>query len=181
LQATKRNQFVNYQLIRSNRFTPNERAVIQIIESYSDRCELKHSDIATMLNRSVSTVQRAIRGLIEKGMIVRTYTVFKRCVLRLKSLAEQKELLSFAGLIKQIARTKKTRMKSSDLSSMTELDRSSVTEPTRSKTLEIKQESKFQFLGQKMPNAERRMSEREFGNERNRQMMAFAEKFGLKI
>ena len=142
---TDRAQFLHYDLIRSGRFTSNELALLNIINSYSQRCELKQEELAKMVTKSVATVRRTINSLISKGIIDRTYTVFKRCVLRIRTLDQQKELMTLGGILKQVLNRRKKSMKSSDRSPMSEVNRSPMSEPTRSKTQEINSKANFQI------------------------------------
>lgn len=152
-QATVRSQFLDYNLIRSGRFNANELAFLNILVSFSERCEMTQAYLSKAMNKSIPTIRRTIKSLIQKGIVTRTYTLFKRCVIKIVSLEEQKKLLSMAGMIKQafkIAKKKtKNLIKSSYRSQVNELNRSSVIEPTRNETQEIKQLKIDINLGQK--------------------------------
>lgn len=153
-QATVRSQFLDYNLIRSGRFNANELALLNVIVTFSDRCEMNQTYLAKAINKSIPTIRRTIKSLLQKGIITRTYTLFKRCLIRVVSLDEQKKLLSMTGMIKQalkIAKNKtKNVIKSSYRSSVNVLNRSSVIEPTRNETKEKKQIKIDTFLEQKL-------------------------------
>lgn len=181
MEKTQRTNLLNYDLMRSNRFNRNERALLSILVTYSQHCSVSQGQLADWLCCSISTVQRTIRSLIAKGMIRKTYTLFKRCVLKLVSLDAQRELMSAGGIIKQVFKSATRQRKKYDRSQLPQPDLSPKTEPTRKETQEIKLGKSELFFGQKMPNAGRRMNEREFSNARSAQLAAFAEKFGLSI
>lgn len=181
ISASSRSQFLDFNLTRSGFLTPVEHALLNVIMSFSDHCQMNQAYLAKAINRSVRTVQRTIRSLIEKGMIDRTYTVFKRCFIRIRSLKAQAELMTASGIIKQALKVKNSRMKSSHTTKVSRLYLPSMSEPTRSKTQEIKTGRNFLNLTNEMPKSERRMSEGEFNNTRSQQLLAFAERFGLKI
>jgi DNA-binding MarR family transcriptional regulator len=81
--------FIDDNLLKSGRFDANEIAVLAIISSYSNCCTITQSELAKMINKSVPTVKRTIKSLVEKGVITKTYTLFKRCVLRIVPAHEQ--------------------------------------------------------------------------------------------
>lgn len=177
-QPTSRVQFIHYNLLRSGRLSANEIAMLSVIQSYSQRCELKQIDIARSLNKSISTVRRTMNSLITKGLIVRTYTVFKRCVLRLASLKEQELLMTSWGVVKQALKAAKNLMKSSDRSPMSELNRSPMNEPTRSNNLRNKTEKSDLNFNDRSSESERER-QRRIENERQRQLFEFKKKYGV--
>lgn len=139
---TKRIQFLDYDLVRSGRFSANELALLNIIQSFSERCEMNQGYLAKAMNKSTRTIQRTINSLVAKGMIRRTYTTFKRCVLVIVTLDVQKHLKTASGMMKQALKAvkKKTKnlMKSTDMTSMSDLIMTSMSQPTRTETQEIK-------------------------------------------
>lgn len=140
--STKRSQFLDYNLIRSGRFNSNELALLNVIITFSDRCEMSQGYLAKAINKSIPTIRRTINGLIKKGIVTRSYTVFKRCVIRIVSLDVQKSLMTISGILKQAIKSAKKHgknlIKSNYRSPVSELNRSPMIEPTRSKTEEIK-------------------------------------------
>jgi cytidine deaminase len=62
-----------------------------------------------MINKSVPTVKRTIKSLIEKGVITKTYTLFKKCILKLVSLQEQAKLMTPSGIINQVIKVIKNK------------------------------------------------------------------------
>lgn len=174
--ATVRDQFLDYDLIRSGRFSANEIALLQIIITFSKHCEMKQEYLAKAMNKSIPTVRRTIKSLINKGIINRSYTVFKRCVLKVIDLKDQKKLMSAAGIIKQVLKVTKRSIKSTDRSPVSELNRSPVSEPTRNETLRNKT-NKIELNFSKLAKP---MTEKEYANERNRQLAAFSALFNLK-
>ena len=176
MSATVRSQFLDYDLVRSNRLNPIEQRLLQIIVSYSDRCTDRQQDIAKMMCRSVATVKRATNSLIEKGFIEKRYTTFKRCVLRVVALSKQKELMSGFGSFRQIFKRARLRKKASDSSSVNHLDSSSVSRPTRSETTRNKtSEIDLNFLSKTMGP----MNNDQFISERNRQLNQFKAMHGI--
>lgn len=177
--ATIRDQYLHYDLIRSGRFNSNELAMLQVIATYSQRCELKQSELARIMNKSIATIRRTMNSLISKGIIVRTYTVFKRCVLKIKSLKEQKELMTGLGIIKLIQKRTKSLMKSNDRSRMNELNRSPMSEPTRSKTQEENFKANLNIFSETSQKIQGWLNEREFAQRKNEQLAAFKAQFNL--
>lgn len=170
MSATIRAQYLDYDLIRSNRLNPIEQRLLQIIVSYSERCSLRQSDLAAMMCRSVATVKRATKSLVEKGFIDKKYTTFKRCVLRVVTMAKQKELMSGFGSLRQIFKRARLRKKVPDSSSVNHLDSSPMSRPTRSETTRNKtSEIDLNFLSKSMG----RMSKDQLISEKNRQLNEF--------
>ena len=100
--SNTRTNYIDFKLLRSGRFTPNEVAVLTIIFSYSEYSKLTYAEIGKMLNRSATTIKRTVKSLVEKGIITKTYTLFKKCVLKIVSLQEQAKLLTASGIVQQV-------------------------------------------------------------------------------
>jgi predicted transcriptional regulator len=92
------------EIIRSGRLNALELGLLNVISSYSESCRMTHAALAKSINRSVATVKRLIKSLIDKGIITKAYTYFKRCVLKIISPEKQRELLTCAGVVKQAMR-----------------------------------------------------------------------------
>jgi DNA-binding Lrp family transcriptional regulator len=101
--------FIDDHILKSGRFDANEIAVLAIISSYSNCCTITQSELAKMINKSVPTVKRTIKSLIEKGVITKEYTLFKKCILKLVSLQEQAKLMTPSGIINQVIKVIKNR------------------------------------------------------------------------
>lgn len=151
--STQRTQVISYELVRSGKLTTVENALINYIGTFSQECRFKLSDIARGMQKSTRTVQRAINGLLKKGLINRRYTLFKRCVLSLASLEIQikfaknglsmiKSILNFS---KKNFKNKKNPTKSSDVTSMSDHDVTSMSCSTREKTLKNKTKNIVKF------------------------------------
>lgn len=149
-KATDRTQFVSYDLLRSGKINCVESAVINYINSFSKECRVKLSEIARGIQKSVRTVQRAINSLLKKGLINRTYTTFKRCVLSLMNLEIQTKVAKDGlAIVKNIfnwsSKNKKNSTKSSDVTSVSDHDVTSVSHPTRNETLKNKTKNIVKF------------------------------------
>lgn len=173
MSSTVRSQFLDYNLIRSGRFTPVEHALLNVIVTFSERCEMNQTYLAKAINRSVRTVQRSIDSLIKKGIIDRSYTLFKRCVIRVKTLKQQAELMTAGGILKQLLKKRKKRVIPHDMTPVSEVITTPVSQPTRSETPRnktIKSELNFQ---QKDMGPGRNRSDEWFVSEKSRQLAAY--------
>ena len=128
-------QSISYQIARSGQLSANELAVLHIISTYSEYCcPRRVADIGVMIKKSERTVRRALYGLIAKGLVKRTYTVFKRLVLRIVSHDIQRGLFGQNLVEKIVGKSVKRHKYSYDRSKTTEVVRSTVAEPIKSKT-----------------------------------------------
>lgn len=125
-------QSICYQLTRSGQFSPVELAVLQYVSSYSDYCiPPRVSIIGRAIQRSDKTVRRAINRLVQKGILIKKYTVFKRLFLVIVDHATQKSKLG-GELVKQVlSKYLKPKKYSYDRSKMTVVSRSSMSEPIK--------------------------------------------------
>lgn len=109
-----RTQYLSYKLLDMPLLSPTERALLQIIHIRPEYCLENLAAIGRSINRSARTVQRAITTLMQKGIITRKYTTFKRLILRIVSIDEQDKIAS-GGVISQVfkfckfAKSKKKR------------------------------------------------------------------------
>jgi DNA-binding MarR family transcriptional regulator len=168
--ATIRSQFIDYNLIRSGRLSPTEAALLQIIGSFSEYCASRQADIAKMMNRSTATVKRATTGLLEKGYITKTYTLFKRCVLKVVPLEKQKALLGPNGALRQIFKLARLKRKRPDSSPVSQLNSSPVSQSTRKETAENKTKKIELNFSENREMPKGRMTDKEFMNEKMRQL-----------
>lgn len=100
----KRSQYLSYQMIERLQLNPLERAVLQTIWSKPHYLMAKLSDIGRVIGRSGRTVQRAIKTLVEKGIIVKQYTTGKIQRLKLVALEVQNQIAKHGpilGLLKR--------------------------------------------------------------------------------
>lgn len=92
---TDRTQAVEHILARfPGIFTPTEKSVLLHVVSYSQYCSDSHATIGLGMRRSAITARRAIKSLVEKGILKKSYTKSKHTKLTLISLDEQKKLRS---------------------------------------------------------------------------------------
>lgn len=83
-------QAINFEAIRKANLNPYERAVILHVLSFSKYCLYKRLSImAKELHMCERTLRYSINGLVEKGMLQKTYTYYKRVVLKLNTLQQQ--------------------------------------------------------------------------------------------
>lgn len=111
-----RSQYLNYTYLLSMPLSPLERALLQVVHTRPQYCLENLSELGRLLQRSARTVQRAITTLTQKGILKKTYTMFKRIKLVLVTLDEQ-EKIAKAGPIAQALRYcnfKKSQRKKSD-------------------------------------------------------------------
>jgi predicted DNA-binding transcriptional regulator len=144
---------VAFKLIQEAEFlTPIDRAVFGFITSYTKGCFRHQEVIARKLSISVRTLQRSITRLLKRGLLVRTYGVFKRVTYVAVSVARQLEILKNPAttLLKNLLNKSKKRRKkpvnSSDLSPVSDLNTTPVSEPTKEikkEEIQIKKDKNF--------------------------------------
>lgn len=107
---------VAYKLARTSCLTPFEFKVLHYITSYSKECRASRMDlIAQSLGYSERHVRRTIKELTLKGLVIKKYTYYKRCILKAQSLDYQKKWIHHkASVISETVRnlwinTKKKR------------------------------------------------------------------------
>jgi hypothetical protein len=71
---------------------PVERSLLQVIHTRPQYCLENLEELGRLIQRSARTVQRAITTLVQKGILQKTYTMFKRIKLVLASLEEQSKI-----------------------------------------------------------------------------------------
>jgi len=142
-EMTERTNQVCFNLVRSGQFSTVELSIIQYINSYSQVCTDSLEQIAKGIGKSIATVKRGLKLLIAKGMVRRGYGVFKKLILRLAPLDEQKKLLGggmiqsvFKNIRKAARKARKKLMISTDSSPMIRLDSSPMSHSTREKQQE---------------------------------------------
>lgn len=161
--AVSRSQFLDFKLMREGKFSCVEQALLARIADFSQgiysTVQREHTLawLAKVLNKSTSTVRRAINSLVSKGILTKRYGVFKTLILKIIPLAQQEQLRG-AGMIKKavslIHKRLKLKRKSPERSSMNDLDKLSVNEPIkneRSKEININIEKNFSFNSDKRP------------------------------
>jgi DNA-binding MarR family transcriptional regulator len=156
-KATERENQLCYALIRSGQFNCVELSILQYINSYSQVCTDSLEQIARGIGKSIATVKRGLKLLIAKGIVRRTYGVFKKLILRLIPLDEQKKLLGggmirsvFKNIKKAARKARKKLMISTDSSSMSRLNSSSVSYSIREKQQEKNFLDPIKNLGEKV-------------------------------
>ena len=160
-----RTQYLSYKLLAMPLLSPTERAVLQVIHCRPEYCLENLATLGHSINRSARTVQRAITTLIQKGIITRKYTAFKRMVLRLVSLEDQDKIAS-GGLISQLfkfCKFTKSKKKVHDTTSVSSPDTTSVSESIKrsNKRTSILNTSlkKFNFEGKNLEKEKQRQIE----------------------
>jgi len=114
--AHTRTQYLNYNYIISMPLNPVERSLLQVIHTRPQYCLENLEELGRLIQRSARTVQRAITTLVQKGILKKTYTLFKRIKLVLASMEEQLKIAK-SGPIAQALRFcnfKKSQRKKSD-------------------------------------------------------------------
>lgn len=153
--ATKRSQFVNYELIRTGQLNANEIAVIAWVNTFSEYCLIpKLSDVANKLSWGERKLRYVINSLVSKGILRKTHVCFKKIKLQLVSLAEQAALKGI-GMIKKVLRNSlKSQNKISHRQNKTGLNRQNKTDSIRSETIKNKTDNivgNFNNLVKEMP------------------------------
>jgi hypothetical protein len=82
---------------------PVERSLLQVVSTRPQYCLENLNELGRLLQRSARTVQRAITTLTQKGILKKTYTMFKRIKLVLATLNEQDKIAK-SGPIAQALR-----------------------------------------------------------------------------
>jgi DNA-binding Lrp family transcriptional regulator len=72
--------------------SPVERSLLQVVSTRPQYCLENLNELGRLLQRSARTVQRAITTLTQKGILKKTYTMFKRIKLVLATLDEQDKI-----------------------------------------------------------------------------------------
>lgn len=101
MSKTVRTQYVSYKFLQNIILSPTEHALINMIMIRPNYCLENLDTIGKAMSRSARTVQRTIEKLIQKGIIEKHYTTFKRIVLKIKSLADQDKIAK-NGIISQV-------------------------------------------------------------------------------
>jgi DNA-binding Lrp family transcriptional regulator len=83
--------------------SPVERSLLQVVSTRPQYCLENLNELGRLLQRSARTVQRAITTLTQKGILKKTYTMFKRIKLVLATLDEQDKIAK-SGPIAQALR-----------------------------------------------------------------------------
>lgn len=180
-EATKNNQIISYKMHRTRLISPWEHRLLCFIASYSNYCDMKQAEIAELTHTSVRTIRRAMKGLLQKGLITRRYRLFKRCVLSVVTMDIQNAFLTGSGLIKQAFKAAlnlkkngkkraKTSIISNDRPQGAELNGTSETQSTRETH---KKETLLRIdknLGTKQPLKPKPMSNAEFIRFRDEQV-----------
>lgn len=126
-----RTQYLSYKLLDLPLLSPTERALLQIIHIRPEYCLENLASLGRSINRSARTVQRAITTLIQKGIITKKYTTFKRIILKIVPLEDQEKIAS-GGVISQVfkfCKFAKSKIKRPDTTLMSGIDTTSVSEP----------------------------------------------------
>lgn len=133
-----RSQYLSYKLLDTSLLNPVERSLLQVITVRPEYCLENLATIAASINRSIRTVQRAIDTLLQKGIITKKYTTFKRMILRVVSIEDQDKLAS-GGLITQVlkfCKFAKSKKKRPDMTLVSGIDTTSVSESIKSSNKE---------------------------------------------
>lgn len=125
-----RTQYINHEAFQKMYLSPIEASLMLHINSRPNYCLENLSTLAYAMKRSIRTVQRAIQGLLQKGLIKRKYTNYKRLILTLVSMDEQKEVVSKGAFhqIMKFCNFAKSKKKSSHTTLVSGLDTTSVSE-----------------------------------------------------
>jgi hypothetical protein len=184
-KKTTRVQYLDFNLIRSGFIKRSEHAILSYISSFSNRCCSKLDDIAIGTGYSRRTVQYAINKLVQKGLLKKSYTTFKRCVLQIVDLSVQKTLNSGSQILKSVfrfaKRIKKSSTKSSDVQNTTCPDVQTHTQPTRLETLRNKTENKEKNFSWNTFNTFKiHLSAQEINERKNKQLEAYKNYIQIK-
>ena len=98
-----RTQYLNYNYIITMPLNPVERALLQVIHTRPQYCLENLEELGRLIQRSARTVQRAITTLVQKGILQKSYTMFKRIKLVLATMEEQVKIAK-SGPIAQALR-----------------------------------------------------------------------------
>ena len=96
-----RTQYLHYMLPEAGILTSNEVHLLEIVKSRPQYYLENLSTLAASMNKSRRTVQYIINKLVMKGFLKKKYTTFKRMILTITSMEEQKKLMS-GGMIAQV-------------------------------------------------------------------------------
>ena len=133
-----RTQYLSYNLLAKAYFSPNERALLQIISIRPQYCLENLNQLGIELGRSARTVQRVIERLIQKGVIQKRYTVFKRMVLTIVPMDVQDKIAK-TGIVSQVlkfCKFAKYKKKRHDTTSVSGIDTTSLSGSIKSSNKE---------------------------------------------
>jgi len=120
---------IAYKLARTGLLTTFEFKLLHYIASYSKECRSPNMGlIAQSMGYSERHIRRGIKALTSKGLVIKRYTYYKRCILNVQSLEYQKKwIFDKISVINETVRnlwvnTKKKRKQvfSADRTSMSE-------------------------------------------------------------
>jgi DNA-binding MarR family transcriptional regulator len=150
-----RNTYVHYPLIRSGQLNLQELGLLTLITSHSGYCLQTAGTLGRQMQRSERTVRRIINSLVQKGVITKKYTTFKRMILKIVDKASQ---IAMAGTNNVTSMLSNLLKKRHDRTSVSIPDRTTMSQPTLKKT------NKENFLGN--------LSKKLEGNRKNDQELA---------
>lgn len=186
-RTTDKRQLLCFQLKRVRGFSPMEWRVLEYIASYSSYCVDQIDKMAYAMGRSRSCIERTLRSLELKGLIIKKYGVYKRLIIRVVDLKKQIDLFNSLkeGMNMGLQMLKKIVEKKR------KFRRGGYTSPVTYSKLEEKQkiqESNFENEKSRIPFELRLMTQsiktdEELARERDRQIMAFlqAQASGLLV
>lgn len=97
-----RSQYISHELIINGLLSSLDISVLAYINTRPQYCLENLETIAKAIHRSKRTIQRSLERLVGKGIIKRRYTTFKRLVLTIVSLDEQKEITKTGGVLNML-------------------------------------------------------------------------------
>lgn len=115
---SQRTQYLSYKLMESSILSCQERALLQVICNRPNFCLENLDNLARTINKSSRTVQRLIKSLVEKGIIIKKYTNYKRVILTLVSIEDQDKIATGEGLMNQAFKLAKLKKKHPDTTPM---------------------------------------------------------------
>lgn len=98
---SQRSQYLSYNFLQKIPLSPVEHALLNIIKIRPNYCLETLKYLGECISRSARTVQRAIKTLIEKGVLNKKYTNGKKMILTIATL-ETQENIAKNGILNRV-------------------------------------------------------------------------------